>query len=135
MGIIAGIAIPTTIAVINRQKRNAAIKSAENAFAAAKNVLLEASTGTLPTGTSASTGVAYASDTETYSITTAGLVAIGELEKEIVSAGTLTFTLKGTNNFMATATTCKINGIDIYVVTTGSGDTLAFKEFSTTNQA
>ena len=42
MGIIAGIAIPTTIAVINRQKRNAAKSSADNVMAAAETVLMEA---------------------------------------------------------------------------------------------
>jgi len=41
MGIIAGIAIPTTIAVINRQKRNAAAKSADSAVSTMKNLLLE----------------------------------------------------------------------------------------------
>ena len=42
MGIIAGIAIPTTIAVINRQKKNAAEKSVESVLATAKDLVLEA---------------------------------------------------------------------------------------------
>ena len=42
MGIIAGIAIPTTIAVINRQKRNAAVKSMEALVSTCKNLILEA---------------------------------------------------------------------------------------------
>ena len=42
MGIIAGVAIPTTIAVIDRQKTNAAKNSAQNIMAAAEPVLLEA---------------------------------------------------------------------------------------------
>ena len=116
MGIIAGIAIPTTIAVINRQKRNAATKSAENAFTAAKNVLLEASTGTLPTVDDANEGVTKSveDDTTTYSVTTTGLVAMGELEKDIVESGTLTFQLSGTNNFSADSDNAKING---YIIT------------------
>ena len=112
MGIIAGIAIPTTIAVINRQKKNAAVKSAENAFAAAKNVLLEASTGTLAPAADASHGVAKTDDT--YSINTAGLVALEELEKEIVTAGTITFSLTGTNTFSVTCSGAKVNGVDVY---------------------
>ena len=116
MVIIAGIAIPTTIAVINRQKRNAATKSAENAFTAAKNVLLEASTGTLPTVDDANEGVTKSveDDTTTYSVTTTGLVAMGELEKDIVESGTLTFQLSGTNNFSADSDNAKING---YIIT------------------
>ena len=42
MGIIAGIAVPVTIAVINRQKQNAACKSAESLLSTIKNVLTEA---------------------------------------------------------------------------------------------
>lgn len=111
MGIIAGIAIPTTIAVINRQKKNAAVKSAENAFAAAKNVLLEGSTGTMTLAEDASQGVYK--DGETYKINTAGLVAIGELEKEIVTAGTLTFSLTGTNTFSVDCSGVKVNDVSI----------------------
>ena len=37
MGIIAGIAVPVTIAVINRQKKNAAAKSAEAVISTMKN--------------------------------------------------------------------------------------------------
>jgi len=41
MGIIAGIAIPTTIAVINRQKKNAAAKSADAIVSTLKNRCVE----------------------------------------------------------------------------------------------
>jgi len=43
MGIIAGIAVPVTIAVINRQKKNAAAKSAEALVATIKQVCNELS--------------------------------------------------------------------------------------------
>ena len=112
MGIIAGIAIPTTIAVINRQKKNAATKSCQNAYAAAKNVLLEASTGTLAVVEDAEDGVTFASDT--YSVTTAGLVGLEELEENFVTAGSITFTLTGTNTFGVTVGTgTKVNGFTI----------------------
>ena len=117
MGIIAGIAIPTTIAVINRQKKNAALKSAENVFSAAKNVLLEAS---------ANTGSALITDVETtgvcksnneYTVTEAALVALGELEQKASEGGSVTFKLTssgtaetGGNTFSVTCTTWKING-------------------------
>ena len=42
MGIIAGIAVPVTIAVINRQKKNAAVKSAEAVVSTMKQLLSEA---------------------------------------------------------------------------------------------
>ena len=42
MGIIAGIAVPVTIAVINRQKKNAAVKSMESLVSTCKNLILEA---------------------------------------------------------------------------------------------
>jgi len=41
MGIIAGIAVPVTIAVINRQKQSAAIKSAEAVVATMKQLTQE----------------------------------------------------------------------------------------------
>ena len=49
MGIIAGIAVPVTIAVINRQKKNAAEKSAEAVISTIKNFtneMLVKATGT-----------------------------------------------------------------------------------------
>ena len=41
MGIIAGIAVPVTIAVINRQKKNAAVKSAEAVVSTMKQLTQE----------------------------------------------------------------------------------------------
>ncbi len=45
MGIIAGIAVPTTIAVINRQKVNSVLASLESIYRSAKNELSQVSTG------------------------------------------------------------------------------------------
>ena len=115
MGIIAGIAIPTTIAVINRQKKNSALKSAENVFAAAKNVLLEASAnGTGQFGTNVTQTPATGTATA-YSVTSAQLKAIGELEADPVETGTtltITYTIS-TNKFTCSTETFTINGINI----------------------
>ena len=74
MGIIAGIAIPTTIAVINRQKRNAALKSAQAVFDAAKSALLEASTGESISYVDAEDGG--------YKTTSTALANASEIEKD-----------------------------------------------------
>ena len=125
MGIIAGIAIPTTIAVINRQKKNAAYKSAENIVAAAKNVLLEASANprsALITNV-ATTGVVKTAGTgtnpDTFEVNSAALLVLGELEKDPVESGTLTVKLTaatgetGTQTFTITCDSVKINGVEI----------------------
>ena len=96
MGIIAGIAIPTTIAVINRQKKNSAIKSCENVLSTAKTVLMEASSQG-STGSLIGTGkvvytAAAGTNPATYAVTSAALVTLGELEKDPCN-GTLTITL------------------------------------------
>lgn len=44
MGIIAAIAVPTTIGVINRQRKNAALRSAETVVAQMKQIMIEAQT-------------------------------------------------------------------------------------------
>ncbi len=44
MGIIAGIAVPVTIAVVNRQKANSVLASLETIFRTAKNELSQATT-------------------------------------------------------------------------------------------
>ena len=77
MGIIAGIAIPTTIAVINRQKRNAAKSSAQNVYSAAQTALLEAATGETVDGVEAD----EREDIAIYKTTVSALVENGELEK------------------------------------------------------
>ena len=86
MGIIAGIAIPTTIAVINRQKKNAAIKSAQNVFDTAKTLLMEAAANPSNTeivgdGKVEKAGSGTSSDPYTYTVSVGYLVTSGELEK------------------------------------------------------
>ena len=91
MGVIAGIAIPTTIAVINRQKKNAACKSGDNIVSTAKTFLLAvAAEGN---GDDNVTNVMTGTTVTGYSVTAAQLVSAGELEKNPVTAGTLTITL------------------------------------------
>ncbi len=108
MGIIAGIAIPTTIAVIDRQKQNAAIKSAQTVLDAAKQVLLEASadeTSEVIVTTSADDGVKE-DPAGTFTINNKGLLALGELEKDPVGPGN-TIIIKyvtADNEFTVTAT-------------------------------
>ncbi|MCR5462216.1 MAG: prepilin-type N-terminal cleavage/methylation domain-containing protein [bacterium] len=116
MGIIAGIAIPTTIAVINRQKKNAAVKSAETVFNAAKSVLLEASTGQ-------TIGYVTKDTTDTtvtkYSTTSALLASNSEIEKDpgdtgsvmtiyynVPTSGQASYTVQLTSGY-------KINGVAI----------------------
>ena len=80
MGIIAGIAIPTTIAVIDRQKTNAAKNSANNVMAAAEPVLYDATasgSSNLPAGVEDGASA----DGEVYKITIANLVANGHLKE------------------------------------------------------
>lgn len=125
MGIIAGIAIPTTIAVINRQKKNAATKSADNVFASAKNVLLEASanpgSALIVTGATATADNGVIKDGNDYTITEQGLVALGELDKKVSDSGTVTFKLTsvgtsetGTNTYTITEDAWTINGYNVY---------------------
>ena len=120
MGIIAGIAIPTTIAVINRQKKNSALKSAENIYAAAKNVLLEASANGVDQFAGKVT--TNSGDTVTYyEVTAAGLKDLGELEKNPLENNT-TLTVRYTiasNSFSCSAGTFTINGVNIYWSETG----------------
>ena len=95
MGIIAGIAIPTTIAVINRQRNNAAVRTADNMFDAAKEVLMEAVAGSAITGT-----VAY--DTTGFAITVEQMVTNGDLEKNPIqgtNSTTVAFAISSANKF------------------------------------
>ena len=114
MGIIAGIAIPTTIAVINRQKKNAATKSADTILNAAKQVLLEAAangnTGDLSYVEDDHTATAAATK---YTVTSAALADNGELEKDPVETGSATFTVEyiiADTSFNVSCAGCKING-------------------------
>ena len=120
MGIIAGIAIPTTIAVINRQKKNSALKSAENVLAAAKNVLLEASTDDKSALISEDATKGVTKSGNDYSVTETALVFLGELEKKVSTSGTLTIKLAssgtaetGGNSFSVTCEALIINGYTI----------------------
>ena len=127
MGIIAGIAIPTTIAVINRQKKNAAIKSAENVFTAAKELLLEAQSSGEIDGVTAG----GASDTFTYKTTAAAMVASGDLEKNPVdSNGSFTIMINSANKFSISEASVVINKVTVYVINDASGN---FSKFSTSN--
>ena len=127
MGIIAGIAIPTTIAVINRQKKNAAVKSAENVFTAAKELLLEAqSTGDVEGVTAGGDG-----DSFTYKTTAAAMVSSGDLEKNPVDAnGSLTITINSSNKFQVVESNVTINKVVVYAIKDTDGN---FVKFSTTN--
>ena len=90
MGIIAGIAVPTTIAVINRQRKNAAKSSAEAMFTSSKEVLMEA-VGTGSTSIVSGDYTSGSGDAATagYFVTIDFLVSSGELEKNpIQTAGT-----------------------------------------------
>lgn len=79
MGIIAAVAVPTTIGVIGRQKKSAAVKSANNVLNAAETVLLEANAGQSDTGceacgTGSTTGYQFVVKVST-------LVANGDIKK------------------------------------------------------
>ena len=115
MGIIAGIAIPTTIAVINRQKKNAAVKSAETVFNAAKSVLVEAASGqTIGYVTKTTEG-----DVTKYSTTAALLATNSEIEKDPCDSGctmTIYYNVPTTGQATYTVdlgTNFKINGVAI----------------------
>lgn len=118
MGIIAGIAIPTTIAVINRQKRNSAVKSAENVFNAAKTILLEAAAN----GASVA-GVSPAADGEDYIYYTTAddMVTSGDLEKNPASTD-FTITIDDDNKFAVVESTITINSVTVTVNTSTSGE-------------
>ena len=142
MGIIAGIAVPTTIAVINRQKKNAAIKSAETVYNAAKSVLLEASTGQSVDGVNP---VTDSNDNVIgYSTTAAALATNSEIEKNPLDGTatmTITYVLPTTGVAayykVVLSSGAKINGVEIFVhkkaqASTGDGD--SFVKFATSAQ-
>ena len=125
MGIIAGIAIPTTIAVINRQKKNAAVKSAENVFTAAKELLLEAQSTGVVDGVTANTST---SDTTwTFETSAAAMVTSGDLEKNPCDSGaTLTIRINAQNKFSVVESSISINKVTVYFNATT-------QEFTTSN--
>ena len=125
MGIIAGIAIPTTIAVINRQKRNAAAKSAESLVSTLKNILTEAgATNSGEITATASYASAGAAGTLTFAPTT--VTGFGDDDINIdnfkgVGALSITFnTASGSFTYGGTSETLQIDGFYIVVDTDGS---------------
>ncbi|MCR5308156.1 MAG: prepilin-type N-terminal cleavage/methylation domain-containing protein [bacterium] len=114
MGIIAGIAIPTTIAVINRQKKNAAKSSAQNVYSAAQTALLEAATGESVTGV---TEYSESGEVKGYDVTSKALVDAGELEKDPFTTTNnvgVTFRLLLSNNKVTPqGTTFTVNGVTL----------------------
>ena len=112
MGIIAGIAIPTTIAVINRQKKNAAVKSAQNVLSAAKTVLMEAASGeSISYVTAGGDGDSFA-----YKVKISDLQAQGELETNPITDPADAFVaITSSNKFTTTDTSWKINDKDVNI--------------------
>ena len=130
MGIIAGIAIPTTIAVINRQKKNAAAKSADSLVSSIKNILIEAAgenSGTL--SAEASFG-GTTTDTTTFTVKagtkTLSQFGVDDIQMDNLDAtGTLYIeytTTGGTFNYNVAqhVNTLKINNYTITVASDGS---------------
>ena len=120
MGIIAGIAIPTTIAVINRQKKNAAAKSAEAVVSAMKNVLLEAQADPLYNGVDSLSGVATLGTSGITSFKINGSDSAYELEVDNAKgSGTITVVLAISGGFTYESTAV-INSYSITVNSDGS---------------
>ena len=117
MGIIAGIAVPTTIAVINRQRKNAAKSSAEATFTAAKDVLMEAVGASDASIVSGRIHVTGDNPVDGFYITVADLVSKGELEKNPITSEN-----KTTFGFGINSTTNKF----YYGVVSGEGESAAF---------
>jgi len=126
MGIIAGIAVPVTIAVINRQKKNAAVKSAEAVVATIKQLTQEylaESTGSITitlsygadeTNTPTEAKVKYAADEldwEETDFTVENLKATGTIKS--------VYTLSDAS-YEFTLTSFKVNGYTIGVNADGS---------------
>jgi len=131
MGIIAGIAVPVTIAVINRQKKNAAAKSAEAVVATIKQLTQEliaqadtSVTITLTYGTKGNTpsAVSVLIDGEDKSssypkdeFTVENLSATGSIESKYELSGA-----KYTFSTPASGTQFAVNGYKITVAADGS---------------
>jgi len=122
MGIIAGIAVPTTIAVINRQKKNAAARSAESAVTALKNVILEAQADKSFSGAATLLGsVTYGND---YSISAFTITKDGGTATDVTSKYDINVdNLKAIGTFTVTLTIS--NGSFTYTpATAGTGFTV-----------
>ena len=117
MGIIAGIAIPTTIAVINRQKKNSAVKSAQNVLGAAKTVLMEAAAGENITYVPEATQISSAD----YEVKVADLVTNGELETNPIDEEVY-IGITSDNKFVTNTTTWTINTVTITITIAANGE-------------
>ena len=128
MGIIAGIAVPVTIAVINRQKKNAAAKSAEAVVATIKqltqeylaqstgSIVITLAYGSTDVNTPTTATVNYAGtdiDWEETDFTVENLKAQGTITSSYnTQTAVYTFTTN-TNQF-------KVNGYNISVAADGT---------------
>jgi len=124
MGIIAGIAIPTTIAVINRQKQNAANNSAKNVMAAAETVLMEVAANPSDKPNYVLTG----SGDQKYTVTVKALADNGELKSNPLEGDnkdTIYIWINANNKCFWSTDTLEINGKTVSVDngTSGSGST------------
>ena len=119
MGIIAGIAIPTTIAVINRQKKNAVLSSAKNVLAAAKTVLMEAQSGETISYVGTATNVTGA----TYEVKIDDLVTNGELETNpITNSDAVYIGITSDNKFAASAYDWTIKELNVHITVGTNGE-------------
>ena len=133
MGIIAGIAIPTTIAVINRQKKNAAVKSMESLVSTCKNLILEAqasatgtavylsATYTATSGTPASDSFALKNNNASGAAIT-GFSAADLNVDGLKFAGTITctFTIASATWSWAIDGDCTSNGVEVAMASDGT---------------
>ena len=130
MGIIAGIAIPTTIAVINRQKKNAAKESVRNVITTAKDILLEAQAQATNTTITLTAEYAVSSSTpssfslvnnDTNTTAVSGFAASDMNIDSLKMAGTITGTLTvSSGTIVWTAGTVTCNGITVTIAADGS---------------
>ena len=128
MGIIAGIAIPTTIAVINRQKKNAAEKSVGSVISTLKNLILEVQADADKTGqvyiSATYNGVATPNaftcldGTSTSTDTISGYAASDMTVDSFTGSGSVTGQLAadGTITYGGTIT---VNGYSVAIATDG----------------
>ena len=133
MGIIAGIAIPTTIAVINRQKRNAAVKSMESLVSTCKNLILEAqasatgtavylsATYTAASGTPASSSFALKNNNaDGAAITGFSAEDLNVDGLKFVGTITCTFTISSATWSWGISGTCTSNGVGVTMASDGT---------------
>ena len=125
MGIIAGIAIPTTIAVINRQKKNTAVKSVESLVSTIKNVLLEAqanadSTGAVTLTAEYGSGTTGTSEPNADPTLTGSSFAVTKSDLAVDNLkliGEISISISADGKFTATAANLKSDGEDVNIKT------------------